>query len=319
MGIDADPTVELSGLRGWKDDVVERLTGGVERLCSANDVTLIDGTASFERPNRVRIAHGGDGQGSESIEFEHALIATGSRAIELPGLPFESESIWSARDAFETETVPDRLVIVGGGYIGMELSTVFARLGSDVTVVEMLDDVLPIYGDDITRIVRTRAEELGVEFHFGERAMEFETQATGGTLITETESGDRSTYPTDRVLIAVGREPVTETLSLESVGIETDDRGFVRTNDRAQTAREHIFAAGDVAGEPMLAHVASAEGIVAAEVIAGRRPSSTSTRCLPRCSPSRRSRRSGGRQPKRATPDSIRSSVRSHFGRTGGR
>lgn len=269
MGIDADPTVELSGLRGWKDDVVERLTGGVERLCSANDVTLIDGTASFERPNRVRIAHGGDGQGSESIEFEHALIATGSRAIELPGLPFESESIWSARDAFETETVPDRLVIVGGGYIGMELSTVFARLGSDVTVVEMLDDVLPIYGDDITRIVRTRAEELGVEFHFGERAMEFETQATGGTLITETESGDRSTYPTDRVLIAVGREPVTETLSLESVGIETDDRGFVRTNDRAQTAREHIFAAGDVAGEPMLAHVASAEGIVAAEVIAG--------------------------------------------------
>ncbi|WP_436348665.1 dihydrolipoyl dehydrogenase [Natronorubrum sp. FCH18a] len=269
MGVHAEPTVDLPELLDWKNDVVSQLTGGVETLCSANGVTLIDGTAQFEGLNRVRIAHGGDGQGSESIEFEHAIIATGSRPIELPGFAFETESIWSARDAFATDTVPERLVVIGGGYIGMELSSVFARLGVDVTVVELLEDVLPTFEDDISRVVRERTEALGVEFNFGERAVDLRREADELTVVTETESGDESRYGTDRLLVAIGREPVTNTLSIESTGLETNGRGFIKTDDRARTAEEHIFAVGDVTGEPMLAHAATAEGVVAADVIAG--------------------------------------------------
>jgi dihydrolipoamide dehydrogenase len=152
----------------------------------------------------------------------------------------------------------------------MELATTYAKLGADVTVVEMLDDILDPYEDDVKRIVRERAEELGVEFSFGEGASEWSEAPDGGyRLHTETEAGEESTYGVDKILVAVGRRPVTDGLDLENAGIETDDRGFVQTDDRTRTAVEHIHAVGDVAGDPMLAHAASNEGIVAAEVIAG--------------------------------------------------
>ncbi|WP_245626095.1 dihydrolipoyl dehydrogenase, partial [Haloparvum sedimenti] len=258
------------GMQSWKDGVVDRLTGGVEKLCKANGVNLVEGTATFADENKVRVAHGGEGQGSESIEFEHAIIATGSRAIQIPGFEYADEHVWSAEDALAAETVPDRLVVVGGGYIGMELATVYAKLGADVTVVEMLDDILVPYEDDVSRVVRKRAEDLGIEFHFGEGASGWEEAPDGGYLITtETEDGEESSYPAEKVLVAVGRQPVTDTLELENAGIETTEGGFIETDDRTRTSVEHVHAVGDVAGEPMLAHKASKEGIVAAEVIAG--------------------------------------------------
>lgn len=143
----------------------------------------------------------------------------------------------------------------------MELATTYAKLGADVTVVEMLDDILDPYEDDVKRIVRKRAEELGVEFHFGEGASEWSEGADGGYLLhTETEEGEESTYGADKILVAVGRQPVTDGLDVDNAGIETDDRGFIETDDRTRTAVEHIHAVGDVAGDPMLAHVASKEG-----------------------------------------------------------
>jgi dihydrolipoamide dehydrogenase len=165
--------------------------------------------------------------------------------------------------------VPDRLVVVGAGYIGMELSTMFAKVGADVTVVEMLDDALPGHEDDVTRIVRSRAEDLGVTFNFGEGATGWYETGEGIAVTTETEANEEHTYPTDRVLVAVGRQPVTDTLALENVDLEPTEEGVLETDDRARTDLEHVFAVGDVAGEPMLAHKASAEGIVAAEVAAG--------------------------------------------------
>ncbi|WP_152039390.1 dihydrolipoyl dehydrogenase [Salinigranum salinum] len=270
MGIHADPVVDMAGMRDWKDGVVDRLTSGVEKLCKANGVNLVEGVARFDGPNKVRVAHGGEGQGSESIEFEHAIVATGSRPMEIPGFSFDDLPVLSSRDALALETVPDRLVVVGAGYIGMELSTVFAKLGADVTVVEMLDDVLPGYEDDVARVVRKRAEELGVDFHFGEGATEWRDGTDGGIVVaTETDDGERTEYAADWVLVAVGREPVSDTLDLEAAGVETDDRGFVTTDEQARTNVDSIFAVGDVAGEPMLAHVGSKEGIVAAEAIAG--------------------------------------------------
>jgi dihydrolipoamide dehydrogenase len=271
MGVHADPVVDLAGMREWKDGVVDRLTGGVEKLCKANGVNLIEGTAKFVDAGTVRVEHGGDGQGAETVSFEHCIVSTGSRPIQLPGFDFAADDpVLDSAGLLATETVPDRLVVVGAGYIGMELSTVFAKLGSDVTVVEMLDDVLPGYEDDVSRIVRKRAEDLGVDFEFGEGATGWHHGADGGIVVTaETEAGEESAYGADRVLVAVGREPVTDSLDAGKAGLEPDADGFFETDERCETDVDGIYAVGDVAGEPMLAHTASAEGVVAAEAIAG--------------------------------------------------
>ncbi|MFC7205178.1 dihydrolipoyl dehydrogenase [Haloferax namakaokahaiae] len=270
MGIHADPVVDMSQLRDWKDGVVDQLTGGVEKLCKANGVNLVEGTARFKDENAVRIAHGGEGQGSETIEFEQCIIATGSRPIQIPGFDFADEQVWSSRDALASDTVPERLVVVGGGYIGMELSTTFAKLGADVTVVEMLDDILPGYEADVARVVKQRAKDLGIDMNFGEAASGWTEEGEGILVTTETEDGEESEYRADKVLVAVGRSPVSDTMEIENAGLEADDRGFLEVNDFRQTSVENIYAVGDVVADtPMLAHVASKEGIVAAEHIAG--------------------------------------------------
>lgn len=269
MGIHADPSVDLGEMVAWKDDVVDQLTGGVEKLCKANGVNLVEGRAEFADENTVRIIHDGEGQGSESVEFEHAILATGSRPIEIPGFAFDGERILSSRHALALESVPESLVVIGAGYIGMEMSTVFAKVGTDVTVVEMLDDVLPTYESDVSQVVKNRAQELGIDFHFGESAQDWEEMDGGLSVHTETEDGEIDEYGAEKALVAVGRAPVTDTLSLEAIGVETDEDGFVPTDDRARTNVEHVHAVGDVAGEPMLAHKGMKEGEVAAEVIAG--------------------------------------------------
>ncbi|MEF8902006.1 MAG: dihydrolipoyl dehydrogenase [Halovenus sp.] len=267
MGINAELDVDLAGMIDWKDSVVNRLTGGVEKLCTGNGVTLVNGTAEFTSDSAVRVTRDGTELGRTS--FDHAIVATGSRPAELPGFAFDGEHVLSSTHALELTSLPDELLLVGAGYIGMELSTVFAKLGVDVTVVEMLDQVLPGYDRDISRVVKRRAEDLGIDFRFGESADSWADTAHGVRLFTETEAGDRTEYTAERLVVAIGREPVTDTLSLANADIRTDDRGFIPTDDRTQTDTEGIFAIGDVAGEPLLAHKASKEGEVAAAVIAG--------------------------------------------------
>jgi len=269
MGIHADPAVDLAALNGWKDEVVDRLTRGVERLCKGNGVGLVEGTASFVDDGTLRVAHAGEGRGSETVEFEHAVLATGSRPTVVPGFEFDGEHVLSSRQLLGLESLPASLVVVGAGYIGMELSTVFAKLGTDVTVVEMLEDALPAYGDDVTELVRESAEAVGVDFHFGERALEWNRGGAGVVVRTEDEAGTVSEFGAERALVAVGREPVTDTVDLPE-SVETDDDGAVVTDDRAGTTVEGIYAVGDVTGEPMLAHAAMREGHVVAEAIAGK-------------------------------------------------
>jgi len=270
MGVYADPAVDMEAMVGWKDQLVGRLTEGVESLVERAGGTLMTGRAEFAGDDTARIVKSGDGQGSETVAFEHAVVATGSRPIEIPGFEFDGERILSSRGALALESVPERLVIVGAGYIGMELATVFSKVGSDVTIVEQLDGVLPGYEADVTNLVQDRVESLGVDFYFGQTAREWE--ATGDGLVLRTDGdgdGEGMSVEAERCLVAVGREPVTDTLNLEAVDVETDDRGFVRTDNQARTSVDRIFAVGDVAGDPMLAHKAFAEGEVAAEVIAG--------------------------------------------------
>jgi len=278
MGITADVDVDFSRLRDWKDALVTQLTGGVQKLCKGNGVTLVDGVAAFTDERTVQVTR--DGADVGSISFEHAIVATGSRPVELPGFAFDGEHVCSSTHALAFETLPDRLLVVGAGYIGMELSTVFAKLGVDVTVVEMLEQALPGYERDIARVVTKRAEDLGIDFRFGEGAASWERTPDGVRLHTETDGGDGFAYAADRLVVAVGREPVTETLDLANAGIETDDRGFVPTDDRTETDTDGIYAIGDVAGEPLLAHHASKAGEVAADAIAGE-DVTRSTRAVP--------------------------------------
>jgi len=288
MGIHADPEIDAGEMTAWKDGVVDRLTSGVEKLCMGNGVDLIEGRAAFAGDHRARV-HGEDGSGRATIEFASAIVATGSRPIEVPGFPFDADPVLDSAAALSAENAPDSLAVIGAGYVGMELSTVFARMGSDVTVIEALESALPTYPDDLTRPVRKRLEDLGVTFRFGEAARGWREidgvidansgeggganggeSGDDGRIIVETETGDGEAreYPAEKVLVAVGREPVTGTLDLDAVGLEPTDAGFLATDERARTDREHVFAVGDVAGEPMLAHRASAEGEVAAETIA---------------------------------------------------
>ncbi|WP_248516733.1 dihydrolipoyl dehydrogenase family protein [Salinarchaeum laminariae] len=303
MGIHADPAVDLGAMTEWKDGVVDQLTSGVEKLCKANGVNLIEGTATFAGEGRARVAHGGEGQGSETIDFEHAIVATGSRAMSLPGFDFADEPILDARQALALEEVPDSMLVVGAGYIGMELAGVFAKLGTDVTIIELLDSALPAYDDELARPVKKRLESHGVEFHFGVGAEEWTDNGDGTVTVTaaamdgggpaangETpedggtatdggeaaeagEAADEATeseqFVAETVLVAIGREPVTDTLDLDAIGLEPTEQGVLETDHRAETAVDDVYAVGDVAGEPMLAHKGSAEGKVAAEVIAG--------------------------------------------------
>ncbi|RQG86736.1 dihydrolipoyl dehydrogenase [Natrarchaeobius halalkaliphilus] len=266
MGVYAEAAVDLKEMVEWKDGIVDRLTNGVEKLSSARGVTLVEGTASFVNERTLEIETGGE---RDRLSFDHAIIATGSRPIELPGMAFDGETVLSSTHALALERVPQRLVVVGAGYIGMELSTVFAKLGTDVTVVEMLGGVLPGYDDEISNTIRSRAEKLGITFRFGEGASDATQTPNGVRVTTENEGEESFEYDADHVVVAVGREPVTDTLALEKIGIEPDDRGFIRTDEQGRTECDHAFAIGDVTGEPMLAHAASKAGHVVADVVAG--------------------------------------------------
>ena len=280
MGVYADPAVDMQGMVSWKDKLVRRLTKGVESLCKNAGANLVEGRAEFASENKARVVHGGQGEGAETIEFEHAIVATGSRPIEIPNFAFDGERILSSKHALALESVPDSLAVVGAGYIGMELATVFQKLGADVTVLEQLDDALPGYETDVTKVVRGRAEDHGVEFQFGQTASHYEETDGGLTVHTEAGDGETHAYEAEKCLVAVGRQPVTDTLNLDAAGIATTDTGFIDTDDEARTNHDHIFAVGDVAGEPMLAHKAFREGEVAAEVIAGR-PSALDHQAMP--------------------------------------
>jgi dihydrolipoamide dehydrogenase len=266
MGVFADPAVDMAGVADWKDGIVTRLGRGVESICDSAGVRLVDGTAEFVDSGTVRVSGSDD---INTIGFENAVIATGSRPVEIQGFEFDADPVLSSRDAVALEKVPDDLLVVGAGYIGMELSTVFAKLGASVTVVEMRDSVLPTYEPDVSKIVRRRAESLGIEFSFGEVARDWDTVDSGIRVHTTDSDDEVSAYDADRCLVAVGREPVTDTLGLGSVPIEPDEHGTITTDDRARTSLDGVFAVGDVTGDPMLAHAAMAEGKVAAGVAAG--------------------------------------------------
>lgn len=262
-GIYGDPFVDTQELSAWQESVVKQLTGGVESLCARHGIEFIQGRASFTDEKELQV----DGEGSDRLTFEDCIIATGSKPIELPGFPFDDDRVLDSKSLLGLESLPAEIVVVGAGYIGLELSTALAKLGTDVTVLEALDSILPAYGSDLSDPIESRATDLGIEFRLNHTVDECELRENG-VRVHATVDGTERTYESDMVLVAVGRHPVTDNLGLEKIGVETDPDGFIATDEQGQTNVESVYAIGDVAGEPMLAHAASAEGKAVAAVLA---------------------------------------------------
>ncbi len=260
----AAPRIDLAHTMHWKDGIVGRLNGGVAALLKKAGVKIVEGWARFLDGKTVEVE---TEIGAQVIRAEHVVIATGSKPVELPALPFGGPVI-SSTEALSLNEVPSRLVVVGAGYIGLELGTAFAKMGAAVTVIEALPRILPQYDADLTRPVGERLQELGIAVLTGARAKEL-TPAKDG-LVVERADGSSTTISADRILVAVGRKPATERWGLEEIDLDLDGP-FIAVDGRCRTSMRGVYAIGDVTGEPMLAHRASAQGEMVAEIIAGKR------------------------------------------------
>ncbi len=259
------PKIDLDKLRSFKESVVERLCGGVKTLVGRRKIRVIQGRAVFEDSRTIRL----ENSSVARLRFKNAIIATGSRPATLPESVIPRDCCMGSSQALELETIPRSLLVVGGGYIGLELGQVYAALGSKVTVVEMLDQILPTVDPDLVRVLHKKLAGQFEAIHTGAKVEG--ARATGkGVEVTWTRGGEKHKQVFERVLVSVGRRPNTEGLGLENTKVKVNDRGFIEVDAQRRTADKRIWAIGDVAGEPMLAHKASREGIVAAEAIAGQ-------------------------------------------------
>ncbi|HEY2931289.1 MAG TPA: dihydrolipoyl dehydrogenase [Acidobacteriota bacterium] len=265
MGITAGPVkVDMRKMQQWKDGIVDKLTGGVGQLCKGNHVEVIYGTARFKSRDEVEIA----GDNPTTVRAKNFMIATGSRPVELKGFEFGGR-ILSSTDALALNEVPKRLAVLGGGYIGLELGTMYGKLGSQVTVVEMMDQLLPGFDPEVVRLLAQRLKKQGVTAHVNTRATAVEK--IRDCIRLSVQAGEKSdVIEADYLLVTVGRQPNSENLGLDVAGVKTDSKGFIPVDSRLRTNVPNIFAIGDVVGNPMLAHKASKEAEVAAEVIAGK-------------------------------------------------
>jgi dihydrolipoamide dehydrogenase len=264
LGVDfGEPRVSLDPLRKWKSErVVGRLARGLASVAKAKSVEVIGGRAAFESSRELYV----EGDEPQKVRFKHAIIATGSAPVGLPGLSLTSDRILDSTAALELAEIPERLLVIGGGYIGLELGQVYAALGSKVTLVEMTDGLLPGVDRALVQPLARRCEKLFAKIRLSTKVASLVEK--GSAIEARLDGGESETF--DRVLVAVGRRPASAGLGLERTRASADARGFVHVDDRCRTADPSIYAVGDVTGEPMLAHRAMRQGKVAAEVIAQR-------------------------------------------------
>ena len=265
----AQPQIDLERIRSWKDEVIGKLVGGLGAKVGKLKITYVRGMAQFKdaRTLTVTTTEGAIGE----IVFEQAILATGSRPIMLPGVDVKSKRIIDSTGALEIAEVPASLLVVGGGYIGLELGSVYAALGSKVSVVEMTDGLLPGCDRDLVSVLKRRLDKKFSEILLNTKVSGLKEQKNGVMVSLEGKKGEQENKLFDQVLIAIGRRPNSENLGLENTSIKRDDKGFIEVDGQLRTAEAHIFAIGDIAGEPMLAHKAYGEAHVAAEAVVGRK------------------------------------------------
>ncbi|WP_088035936.1 dihydrolipoyl dehydrogenase [Evansella clarkii] len=249
----------------WKRGIVSRLNQGIAHLCEKNGVTVVTGEASFLSENRIGVETGGD---FETYKFEEAIIATGSRPVLPSFLPVDGEYIIDSTAALELSEVPDKLAVIGGGYIGIEMGMAFAKLGAEVTVIEMADRILAQVSPELAKEVEKKAKKAGIKLKTSVKVEEAEVENGQVTLRTSSGEGEE-VIEADKVLVTIGRMPNTEGIGLSQAGVRPDERGYIEVDSQCRTNVPNIFAIGDVTPGPALAHKASKQGIVAAEVIGG--------------------------------------------------
>ena len=266
MGVTAkDFNVDPVKMQEWKTNLVSTLRKGVEDLCRKNGVEVVFGDAYFESNRRLGIAGNHD---VAAIEFQQAVIATGSSPIELKALPFNGKTIISSTESLQAREIPEEFIVVGSGYIGIENGTMYRKFGSKVTMIERESGILPGIEREVASVAEKRLKELGVELSVSTTVTGYR-EGNGKITVTATKAGGAVEFSTDKVLVAVGRKPNTESLRLVNTKVGLDERGFIKVNDKMQSADPRIYAVGDVVGGAMLAHKAFMEGKIAAEVIAG--------------------------------------------------
>jgi dihydrolipoamide dehydrogenase len=277
-----DPAIDLDKLRAWKDAVVTRLTGGLGGLAKQRKVTVVTGSGRFASPHRLEVT--AEDGARTAIDFRQAIIAAGSEPVTLPFLPQDDRRIIDSTGALELSSVPERLLVIGGGIIGLEMGTVFSAFGSRVTVVELLDQLIPGADPDLVKPLATRIKGSFEHVYLGTKVTAV-TEAAGGGAAGRLEAclegpDAPATDVFDQILVSVGRRPNGGVIGAEAAGVQVDERGFIAVDKQMRTNVEHIFAIGDIVGQPMLAHKATHEGHVAAEVAAGK-PSYFDARVIP--------------------------------------
>jgi len=268
--------VDMARLQQWKGSVVQRLTTGVGQLCKGNGVDVLAGHASFTGSDRASVR---TANGSEEIAFTDAIIATGGRPSDLPNFRFDGRKILSTKEALELPRLPQNLAVIGGGISGLEIGTFYAKLGTRVVVIEILDQILPGTDPEAARIVARGLQRLGMEVHTKSQARGWREDKGQSVVDIVTPEG-LIARRADVILVTIGRRPNTDDLQADKAGVELGPRGYITVDKQLRTSNPHVFAIGDVVGPPFLAHKATKEGLTAAEVIAGH-PVELDYRALP--------------------------------------
>ena len=262
-----EPKIDVNGLRKWKDNVVTKLTGGLAQLAEQRSVDYLQGVATLVDAHTVSVTKSSGAV--ETVRFDHAILATGSRPVLPEALATKSDRVLDSTSALDLSRIPENLLVIGGGYIGLELGSVYAALGSEITVVEMTSGLLPGVDRDLVNVLSRRFGKIAKAVYMDTQVVNLKPGKTGVEVVLDGPSIENRQHNFDMALVAVGRVPNSDTLGLDRTVVELDERGFVKVDSQRRTAEPSLFAIGDLVGEPMLAHKAFHEGRVAVEAITG--------------------------------------------------
>lgn len=259
------PKLDLDKIRTWKEEVVSKLNKGIAQMAKARKVNVLSGEGKFISKNEISVK----GEKEEKVSFDNVIIATGSSSTKIPVFPIDHQNVLTSREALELASIPKNMLVIGGGYIGLEMASVYNALGTKITVVEMLDSILPGADKDIIRLLQFKLKKQFEKILISSKVKEIKPNKANTLSVTIESKGKDTTENFEKVLVAVGRRPNNQNIGLEEIGVDLDEQGFIKVDKQQKTNIENIYAIGDITGNPMLAHKATHEGKVAAEVIAG--------------------------------------------------
>jgi dihydrolipoamide dehydrogenase len=267
MGVTfSKPKIDINSVRDWKNKVVSQLSNGIGQMAKARKVETLQAEATFLSDTEVELKTDSK---KETITFDHCIIAAGSSSSVIPGIPFENENVLTSKTALDLKKIPNSLLVIGGGYIGLEMGTVFSALGSTVSVAEFLPNLLPGADPDLVKPLARKLKKEFDQILLSTKITKVEESSSGGLSVTMECDGKENLETYDQVLVSVGRRPNTDKMGVNTTGIKVDKQGFISVDKYQKTSVDNIYAIGDIVGNPMLAHKATHEGKVAAEVICG--------------------------------------------------